>query len=336
MSHPCRYKGWRWLVFSFRRSAAILSNRGNQTRSREPTPSRDLQTAFVREAASPAHRTPFAWLADRSDQYGHGISCPISRTPFAGTADHPDQSTGTACRAPSAGRRLRGWRTALISTGTACRAPSAGRRLRGWRTARIRVRARHIVPHQPDAVCGDGRPSGSEYGHGISCPISRTPFAGMADRPDQSTGTACRAPSAGRRLRGRQTIRIRVRARHAVPHQPDAVCGDGGPPGSEYGHGMPCPISRTPFAGMADRPDQSTGTACRAPSAGRRLRGWQTARIRVRARHAVPHQPDAVCGDGRPPGSEYGHGMPCPISRTPFAGTADRPDQSTGTACRAP
>ncbi len=41
------------------------------------TPSRDLQTAFVREAASPAHRTP-----------------------FAGTADHPDQSTGTAYRAP--------------------------------------------------------------------------------------------------------------------------------------------------------------------------------------------------------------------------------------------
>jgi hypothetical protein len=146
MSHSCRYKGGRWLVFSFRRSAAILSNRVNQTRSREPTPSRDLQTAFVREAASPAHRTPFAWLADRSDQYGHGMPCPISRTPFAGMADRPDQSTGTAYRAPSAGRRLR-----------------------GWRTARIRVRARHAVPHQPDAVCGDGGPPGSEYGHGMPC-----------------------------------------------------------------------------------------------------------------------------------------------------------------------
>jgi hypothetical protein len=127
MSHPCQYKGWRWLVFSFRQSAAILSNRGNQIRSREPPPSRDLQTAFVREAASPAHRTPFAWLADR-----------------------PDQSTGTACRAPSAGRRLR-----------------------GRRTARIRVRARHAVPHQPDAVCGDGGPPGSEYGHGMPCPMTQ-------------------------------------------------------------------------------------------------------------------------------------------------------------------
>ena len=109
MSHPCRYKGWRWLVFSFRQSAAILSNRGNQIRSREPPPRRDLQTAFVREAASPAHRTPFAWLADR-----------------------PDQSTGTACRAPSAGRRLR-----------------------GRQTARIRVRARHAVPHDATPVQRD-------------------------------------------------------------------------------------------------------------------------------------------------------------------------------------
>jgi len=109
MLHPCRYKGWRWLVFSFRQSAAILSNRGNQIRSREPPPRRDLQTAFVREAASPAHRTPFAWLADR-----------------------PDQSTGTACRAPSAGRRLR-----------------------GRQTARIRVRARHAVPHDATPVQRD-------------------------------------------------------------------------------------------------------------------------------------------------------------------------------------
>jgi hypothetical protein len=171
----------------------------------------------------------------------------------------------------------------------------------------------------------DGRPPGSEYGHGMPCPISRTPFAWTADRPDQSTGTACRAPSAGRRLRGWRTARIRVRARHAVPHQPDAVCVDGGSPGSEYGHGIPCPISRTPFAGTADRPDQSTGAACRAPSTGRRLRGWRTARIRVRARHAVPHQPDAVCGDGRPPGSEYGHGMPCLMTQRRCNGTMPVP-----------
>ena len=88
-----------------------------------------------------------------------------------------------------------------------------------------------------------------------------------------------------------------VRARSCVSRAPDAVCVVGRPPGSEYGHGMPCPISRTPFAGTADRPDQSTGTACRAPSAGRRLRGWRTARIRVRARHAVPHDATPVQRD---------------------------------------
>jgi hypothetical protein len=310
-----------------------------------------------------------------------------------GTTPQPRPADGVRCaklRLPRTGRRLRGWRTALISTGTACRAPSAGRRLRGWRTARIRVRARHIVPHQPDAVCGDGirrtasggdgGPPGSEFAgtdrpdqstgtacrqpdavcgdgrpSGMPCPISRTPFAGMADRPDQSTGTACRAPSAGRRLRGWRTARIRVRARHAVPHQPDAVCGDGRTDRARRGWRT----ARIRVRARHLQDQSSTGTACRAPSAGRRLRGWRTARIRVRARHvrapsagrrlrgwrtarirvrarhAVPHQPDAVCGDGGPPGSEYGHGISCPISRTPFAGMADRPDQSTGTACRA-
>jgi len=105
MLHPCRYKGWRWLVFSFRQSAAILSNRGNQIRSREPPPSRDLQTAFVREAASPAHRTPFAWTADRPDQstgtacraprseYGHGMPCPMTQRRCNETMPVPRDTT---------------------------------------------------------------------------------------------------------------------------------------------------------------------------------------------------------------------------------------------------
>ena len=75
-----------------------------------------------------------------------------------GTTPQPRPADGVRCaklRLPRTGRRLRGWRTALISTGTACRAPSAGRRLRGWRTARIRVRARHAVPHDATPVQRD-------------------------------------------------------------------------------------------------------------------------------------------------------------------------------------
>jgi hypothetical protein len=127
MLHPCRYTRLEMVGLLIPAVSGYTIEQRKPDTQQGTNPSRDLQTAFVREAASPAHRTPFAWLADR-----------------------PDQSTGTACRAPSAGRRLR-----------------------GRQTARIRVRARHAVPHQPDAVCVVGEPLGSEYGHGMPCPMTQ-------------------------------------------------------------------------------------------------------------------------------------------------------------------
>jgi hypothetical protein len=120
MSHSCRYKGGRWLVFSFRRSAAILSNRGNQTRSREPTPA-----ATCRRRSCAKLRLP------RTGRRLRGRRIALIRV-RARHAVPQDQSTGTACRAPSAGRRLR-----------------------GRQTARIRVRARHAVPHDATPVQRD-------------------------------------------------------------------------------------------------------------------------------------------------------------------------------------
>jgi hypothetical protein len=123
MLHPCRYKGWRWLVFSFRRSAAILSNRGNQTRSREPTPA-------------------------------------------------------ATCRRRSCAK---------------LRLPCTGRRLRGRRIALIRVRARHAVPHDATPVQRDDA-SATRY-HAATA--EKTPARNAACGAGSDAASA--APSPARR-----------------------------------------------------------------------------------------------------------------------------------------
>ena len=64
-------------------------------------PSRDLQTAFVREAASPAHRTPFAWLADRPGQRDfRRDAAPAQRDDASATRYHAATADKTpACNA---------------------------------------------------------------------------------------------------------------------------------------------------------------------------------------------------------------------------------------------
>ena len=82
-------------------------------------PSRDLQTAFVREAASPVHRTPFAWTADRPDRrdFQHDV-LPAQRDDASATRYH----AATAEKAPA--------RNAACSVGSdaASAAPSSALR----------------------------------------------------------------------------------------------------------------------------------------------------------------------------------------------------------------
>ena len=62
-------------------------------------PSRDLQTAFVREAASPVHRTPFAWTADRPDRrdFQHDV-LPAQRDDASATRYHAATAEKTPAR----------------------------------------------------------------------------------------------------------------------------------------------------------------------------------------------------------------------------------------------
>ena len=49
----------------------------------------------------------------------------------------------------------------------------------------------------------------------------------------------------------------------------------------------------------------------------------------VRARSCVSRAPDAVCVVGEPLGSEYGHGMPCPMTQHRRNGTMPVPRDTT-------
>ena len=86
-------------------------------------PSRDLQTAFVREAASPAHRTPFAWTADRPDRrdFQHDV-LPAQRDDASATRYHAATAEKTPARNAACG----------AGSDAASAAPSPARRRDTW------------------------------------------------------------------------------------------------------------------------------------------------------------------------------------------------------------